>query len=98
MRAQISDIATSNSLADLAAELLREDHPHHAFFSLCVAMRSAGASIRAMARCFGCSKSSMGRLLPLIEAGVSHVGHDDGNSPAIPERVCPTTGQAEVVS
>ena len=43
--------------------------------------RRHGASIRSLAKCFGMSKSAMGRWVQMIEA--SHLGQHDENSPAI---------------
>jgi hypothetical protein len=65
------DIADSNSLANLAGELLRE---RDTFYCLAVLMRRAGATIRPMAKSFEISKSEMGRLMPLIDIGVSQLG------------------------
>jgi hypothetical protein len=72
----MTDLSTSNSPADLAAELLREGND---LFRALVLMRRAGASVRGMAKCVGLTKSEMGRWLPVIEAGVSQLGQGDGS-------------------
>jgi hypothetical protein len=50
-----------------------------------VRARRQGAHVRALAKCFGYSKSTMGRLVQVIDAlsdeQLSQLGQGDGNKP-----------------
>jgi transposase len=51
--------------------------------------RSKGASIRALARLLGVSKSTMGRWMPGIDALASQIGRGAAEKAADSEEACP---------
>ena len=70
-----------------------EDDPlTEQFLRILAVARSQGATIRVLAKCFGVSKSTMGRWMPAIEALASQMGlrvlekPDDSREP---EDACP---------
>jgi hypothetical protein len=92
--AKAQDISASNSLADRVA------HPTtqaDLLLAVLVACRSAGASVRAMAKLVGVSKSTMGRWLPAIDALASQMEQREGNSPAVSSADLSQMGRAAEV-
>jgi AraC-like DNA-binding protein len=84
------------SRTNLAEE---EDAHDDRFIRIVTMARRQGASIRSLAKCFNVSKSTMGRLVQMIETlEASHLGQRSDNSlanstaaqlPSVPNRTVP---------
>jgi hypothetical protein len=79
--------------ADVVLTQAVTDEETDRFLRLLVSMRRAGGSIRAMARCVGVSKSTMGRWMPAIDALASQTGQDEHASPDVPDDAASQMGR-----
>jgi transposase-like protein len=81
------DHAGSDDADRIAQGHLNDDADR--FIRLLALARSKGATVRALARLVGESKSTIGRWLPAIDAVASQMGQQRANSPEISEGACP---------